>query len=163
MISEISPNWAGEGTQHPTLENRSDREQERERRKEGANIYRHKGGPMKRLSYVSLMNWGVVQEQHWPPTPCSLLALIPLSLSGFHYPSVNLWVTQWIEILKTTFGFRWWHNRCLWWLRDLVWNIVANERMALCERCEGCERRRRGIYKGLSKGLIYEHPDQWVN
>lgn len=31
-------------------------ESKRERRKEGENIYRHKGGAMERLSYVSLMN-----------------------------------------------------------------------------------------------------------
>lgn len=82
------------------------------------------------------------------PTPCSLLNLIPLSpLSSFccHIFSKNIWPQMLTQLRLRV---------------DLVCSSVASGRMALGE---GCERWRRLLYEGLSRGLIYEHPDQWVN
>lgn len=64
------------------------------------------------------------------------------------------------NIEKNIFGLRWWQNRGLGWLGIVGSNGEVSGKMALGK---GCEKKGTVLHEGLSRTLIYEHPDQWVN
>lgn len=161
MISEICPNWANlrAGTQHPALENRSDREQARETEGRGKHLQTQGGCHEKVELCESNELRGCTRAALTSNSllPTCLNSSFPLRLS--------------LPRCKSMSSSMDWNFENYFWLQMMTqWRLRVAQgpcleqcgqwKMALCERCE---RRRRGIYKGLSKRLIYEHPDQWVN